>query len=279
MVDVPLGNKTNNIGYIANDTVFEQANALIVTTRNMYQSSSMYARTCYAQGEGADTACGSYLLDTLPYETKFDAPCPFDQKICNSSAVLMDAGPFRTDEHFGINTHAKDAMSLRKQFICAPINAEDYSDGWFVTNTSERFGVGSRVKGYRFGKKPIENDDRAFEEYTTVVAENQIKWGDTYYSLASVSHFQNHTGDKADIFTPIPELQTEDADLSLIHLRNRVSFRNPIKDPFLNSQNCSTDKDKGRLCTSTNTLSFMGCKERYQFCTSDSEGTYLQINT
>lgn len=272
MVDVPFGNKTNNMGNIANDTVFEQANALIVTARNMFQSSSIYSRICYARGEGRDTDCGLYFLDTLPYEAKLDAPCPFDQRICNSSAVLINSGPFRTDEHFGINTLAKDAMSLRKELTCAPINAENYSDGWFTTNTSVIYDVGTRVKGYKLGKKVLEDDDDvAFEEYTAMVAENEIKWGDAYYNLASLSHFQNYTGDKADLFTPIPELQTEDADLSLIYLRNRVSFRNPITDPFLNAQNCSTDKTKGHLCTSTNTLSFMGCNERYQFCTSDNK--------
>jgi hypothetical protein len=271
IVEVPFVNITNN-------TVFEQANALIVTTRNIFRSSSTYTRACYAREEGKETDCRSYILDALPYETRLDAPCSFDQKICNTSAVFMDTGPLQTDEHFGINTLAKDAMSLRKQFMCAPINAEEYSDGWFIANTSELYEAGSLVKGYKFGEKPIEDPgDKTFKEYTITVTEDQIKWGDTRYNLASSSYFQNYTGDKAALFNPIPELQTDDADLSLIYLLSRVSFRNPIKDPFLNSQNCSTVKnealDEVQVCQFTNTLSFMGCKERYQFCTSDNKGT------
>ena len=259
---------------ITDDKMFEKANALIVTTRNGYRSSSIYSRACYANAEGRDTDCGTYVLNALPYESKTDMPCPFDQKVCNVSAISMDTGVLRSDEHFGINTLATDAMSLRKQLTCAPLNGEDYTEGWFQTNQSTVYEAGTWVKGYKFGKNP---DDDPFQDYTTVVAESTVKWGDLRYNLASSSYFQNYTGDKAALFEPIPELQTDDADLSLIYLLSRVKFRNPMTDPFVSAQNCTTVKndalDEVRLCRSTNTLSFMGCKERYQFCTSDGQRT------
>jgi hypothetical protein len=260
---------------ITDDSVFEEANALIVSARNGYRSSSIYSRACYARAEGKDTDCGIYILDALPYETKVDSPCPFDQKICNGGAISMDTGPLRSDAHLGINTLARDAMSIRKQFTCAPLNGEDYTDGWFDTNRSTEYAIGTRVKGYKFGENP---QDDPFREFTTVVAESTVQWGELRYNLASSSYFQNYTGDKAALFVPIPELQTDDADLSLIHLLSRARFRNPINDPFLNAQNCSTVKndalDEVRLCSATNTLSFMGCKERYQFCTADNQRKY-----
>jgi hypothetical protein len=38
-------------------------------------------------------------------------------------------------------------------------------------------------------------------------------------------------------------------------------------DPWFNARNCSVDPILGKACTTTNVLSFLGCQERYQFCT------------
>jgi hypothetical protein len=257
---------------ITNDAAFEQANAQIVSARNGYRSSAIYSSACYARREGKDTNCASYVTDLLPYDTKTNLSCPFDQKICNASAIVMDTGFLQSDKHFGINTLAKDAMSLRKQLTCAPLNGENYTPGWVQTNESTVYPAGTWVKGYKFGPNP---DDDPFKEYTTVVAQSTLKWGDLRYNLASSSYFQNYTGDKAALFVPIDELKTDDSDLSLIYLTNRVQFRHPMSDPFLRADNCTDVKndilDEVRLCSATSTLSFMGCEERYQICTADNK--------
>ncbi|KAF2464785.1 uncharacterized protein BDR25DRAFT_380694, partial [Lindgomyces ingoldianus] len=69
---------------------------------------------------------------------------------------------------------------------------------------------------------------------------------------------------------PIPELQSSDSDFTLIGLINRLAYRTPVEDPWFNAQNLTTWEipSPTDFFTATNVMSFMGCQERYQFCTA-----------
>ncbi|KAF2868539.1 hypothetical protein BDV95DRAFT_580055 [Massariosphaeria phaeospora] len=264
--EVPLTDLTD-------DGIFDAANALVVSTRNGYRRSATYSRSCYAGAEGDTAACKTYVRPSLPYNTTFDAPCPFDAKICDATAAVLDTGFLRSDEHLGINTRPEDAMLLRKALTCVPLAGEEYTDGWMTVNSS-LIPAGIRVKGYKFGDR-IENVGTIdADQYTFVLAELSLQTGGLPYSLGSQSAFQNYSGDQAALFNPIRELQSTDADLSLVSLTNRVSFRVPVLDPWFTAQNCanatSTDTINGTVvCKSNNAFSFMGCQERVQICTAD----------
>lgn len=261
-----------DVDELKDDAVFKQANALIVAARNGYQRSATYARSCYAHREGQRAACGAYMKAALPYRSDSNAACPFSKQICNTSALHMDTEPLRSDEHFGFNTRSEDAILLRKQLTCAPLNGEQYTDGWISVNQSVFFPPGSEYIGYKFGPSPGE-----FPPYTIHLTRRWLEYGDSKYAMASSSYFLNYTGDKATPFDPIAELKPTDADLSLVYLACRAIFRRPVADPFINAQRCNVTS-KGPLagvniCQATNPLSFMGCNERYQLCNSDSSGT------
>ncbi|KAF2255710.1 hypothetical protein BU26DRAFT_407348, partial [Trematosphaeria pertusa] len=77
---------------------------------------------------------------------------------------------------------------------------------------------------------------------------------------------------EATNFEPIPELKSPEADLTIIGLLNKMGYRNPIRDPWFNAQNCTTNNTftvSPEICTATNAITFLGCTERYQFCASD----------
>ncbi|KAF2680089.1 hypothetical protein K458DRAFT_111142 [Lentithecium fluviatile CBS 122367] len=264
--EVPLTNLTD-------DATFAAANALIVSVRNGFRRSATYSRSCYAQAEGSNTACGTYIQAALPYDSNFEAPCPFDVA-CNGSAVVMDTGLLRSDKDFGINTQAKDAMSLRKQVTCAPLAGEKYTDGWLTSNDSLLIPPGEALIGYKFGDLP-QLTAAQLSQYTFRISGTRLQSGDSPYQVASQSFFQNYTGDQASHFDPIPEIRPSDADLSLIALTNRMTYRNPMMDKWFDAQGPLTITDGNLNGTVTyqasNALSFLGCQERYQFCTSDTK--------
>lgn len=85
------------------------------------------------------------------------------------------------------------------------------------------------------------------------------------------SSFANYEGWQQQPFDPIPELVSPTADLHIISLLNRNSYRIPIKDPWFGSENETADAIVGKSYSTTNLLSFLGCQERYEFCTHDKK--------
>ena len=75
-------------------------------------------------------------------------------------------------------------------------------------------------------------------------------------------------------FEPIPELQSNDSDTIIVGLMNRMVYRTAIQDPWYDAQNCSNTTLISALatgCKATNMVSWIGCQERYQFCTHNEE--------
>jgi hypothetical protein len=174
---------------LSDDAVFNAANALIVTARNVFRRSATYSRSCYAHAEGNTTVCGTFVQPALPYNTTRDAPCPFDQKICNASAILMDTGLLHSDEHLGA-----DAMSLRKQLTCVPLAGEKYTDGWKVANdTDDAFEsssgalstpAGMESIGYKFGPQiQTTSSIPSRSNYTFRIPRNFLQGGDLPYNI------------------------------------------------------------------------------------------------
>lgn len=163
---------------IHDDAAFETFNSLVVMTRYRYRQSAAYSRTCYGRMGGNSSICAIFKRRTLPYTISLSEPCPFDKKICNGSAISLDTGLLRSDEHLGINTRPEDAISFRKTLTCAPLAGEQYADGW-----QENPAIANdTMKCYYFG--PILGNDY---EPTFCVSYQWWSRGDQPYNLWSVS--------------------------------------------------------------------------------------------
>jgi hypothetical protein len=86
------------------------------------------------------------------------------------------------------------------------------------------------------------------------------------------SSFVNYEGNQQLPFDPIPELKSSTADVHIVGLVNRNYFRTPISDPWFSSENETYDDPSiGKAYSTTNVGSFLGCQERYEFCTYDNK--------
>jgi hypothetical protein len=163
------------------DATWDTTNALLVMARYRYRKSASYARSCYGQVGGTPAACGIFRELSLPYTISTTTPCPFDEKICNGSAISIDTGFLRSDLHLGINTRPKDSISFRKELTCVPLAGQKYTDGW--KNRTERNGeVISRYIGYEFGSR-IGNSDTLYSNDTFAISDLDFLFGEQSYSL------------------------------------------------------------------------------------------------
>ena len=69
---------------------------------------------------------------------------------------------------------------------------------------------------------------------------------------------------------PIPELQKPDSDVTIASLFTHTSYSGQITDPWFNASDCNAVNRNSTVqsCSPSNTLSFLGCTEQYQFCNS-----------
>jgi hypothetical protein len=174
------------LGDFRDDTIFETANALIVMARYGYRRSVAYSRSCYMQSGGNSTACSTFPRSRLPYTVAGSTPCPFDQSICKGTAITVDTGFLRSDEHLGINTRSDQAMWARKIMTCAPLEGENHTAGW--VSVPMEFNITTlhmpqRVKGYHFGTVPINSSRTSISDYTFLVRDGWLQLGDRPYNL------------------------------------------------------------------------------------------------
>ncbi|PVH95128.1 hypothetical protein DM02DRAFT_691345 [Periconia macrospinosa] len=248
-----------SVDALADEATFENLNSLAVMTRHGYRRSAAYSRSCYAQMGINTTMCSIYKQTTLPLSIRYPAPCPFNENICYGSAISLDTGRIRSDEHLGINTRPEDAISLRKVLTCVPFAGERYS------NASLHPQKNQADTCYYFGQK-------VGSEVPETICASKVSFSG-WYSISSVSAFVSYKGNRATLIEPIPELQSSDSDLTIIDLTNRVAYRKPVDDPWFNARNQSispTGEDM-KVYTATNLMSFIGCQESYQFCTANED--------
>jgi hypothetical protein len=161
------------------DATWDTTNALVVMARYRYRKSATYARSCYGQVGGTLAACGTNFQTALPYNINTSAPCPFDEKICNGSAISIDTGFLRSDLHLGMNTRPEDSISIRKSLTCVPLAGEKYSDGW--KNGTLIAGATVPAKAYQFGPD-VRNENLA--NNTFIIADPAFFAGDQPYYIA-----------------------------------------------------------------------------------------------
>ncbi|KAF2186095.1 hypothetical protein K469DRAFT_777276 [Zopfia rhizophila CBS 207.26] len=260
---------------ITDDAIFESANSLLILAHNGWRKTSTYSRVCYSQSGGNSTVCNIYVRQAIPYNLT-SVPCPFDPKICIGSGIELDPGLIHSDLHLGVNTRSEDRISVRKVLTCAPLAGDNYSDGLQPIPEDVILGVGyppgTLWQGWKFGPSNWSEDTAS--EYTFAIDEPFYKNGDKAYNMIWKTKFLNKRTLTESPFEPIPELQSNNSDTIIVGLMNRMVFRTAVRDPWYNAQNCSNTTLVSALatgCKATNMLSWLGCQERYQFCTHNEE--------
>ncbi|OAG12918.1 uncharacterized protein CC84DRAFT_1227646 [Paraphaeosphaeria sporulosa] len=260
-------------------TKFNTFSALVVMARYGYRRSAGYARSCYAQtSDNSSNACEIYTQPTLPYNVSLSEPCPFSEKVCNGTAMTADMDGLRSDTDLGINTLPESAVTLRQTWTCVPVDAQPYATQWgdadeLHMNISMDGGWNDGVP--RSEKRicyKVGTDETKQTPFLFCITSNALKYGDSSYDIKSATSFVKYNGSYAPIFNPVPELDIQDADVTLMGLISRITYPEAIQDPWFTATNYGNGTNnayKTKGWTATHPRSFLGCRQRYQLCTAD----------
>ncbi|KAJ8105583.1 hypothetical protein OPT61_g10087 [Boeremia exigua] len=276
-----LGFNLTDFYSYSEDQLYEYFNTITVMHRTVLRRSAAYSRSCYGRFGDNSTACGNYLRPTLPYSITRDVPCPFNDKVCNGTALSLDTGALRSDTDLGISTRPGDALSVRKVLTCAPISGESYTDGWRELPPKYGAPPGTQYKGYSFGSTFRYAADSLSSNYTFVALDGPtLPAGKQPYSLTSKSAILDLPFNPVyEPFSPSPDIVSTSADTAIIGLTNRMAYGTAVTDPWFLAENCTKNPlfFPSSLCKAVEQLSFLGCQEQYQFCkagtAASSQGT------
>jgi hypothetical protein len=143
--------------------------AFYVGANIFYNNARQYTRNCYEQsGLLTELGCNISMMPTLDSKINLNDSCPFQDRMCETSAMTLDTGFVDSNDHLGINSPPQNRIQIRKILCCAPILAErDYSTPWTTDSTPPIFpwdasDGGSNVtwKYYNLGPTAVEGFER-----------------------------------------------------------------------------------------------------------------------
>ncbi|KAH7121137.1 hypothetical protein B0J11DRAFT_491058 [Dendryphion nanum] len=243
-----------------------------------------YTKTCYDTVDLAGSAsCKLYTTPKITPIRNNTIPCPFGKNICSiPTGISIDTDIVDSNKHLGINDRPEDRIQFRKVLTCSPILAEEqYSSDWKDDpNESPEFAsLRRKFKTYSIGK-----NNRVKDFDGTWKISNQSLWLRTAgYDLRSLeSYWGYQDSPETSAFSPIPELNTSDSDLTILIIQSTIGYTNEVLDPWFKA----TRKNNSELINSTynyinpfndwasTKISFfpdrinsaLACTEQYQFC-------------
>lgn len=169
---------------------FATFNGLVVMARYGYRRGASYARSCYAQtSDNSSNACEIYTRPTLPYNVSLSEPCPFNDKVCNGTAMMADMDGIRSDTDLGINTAPESAVTLRQTWTCVPVDAQPFATPWGTAdelnmnisssgNWNENIPRDEERMCYKIG-----TDETSTTPYLFCLTKNALKYGDAAYDI------------------------------------------------------------------------------------------------
>jgi hypothetical protein len=264
-------------------TAMPGSDAFYISGRNFFGTCQQYARNCYGQtGLSPSLGCNSLVKPTHDSIVTFNDLCPFQDGVCETSALTLDTGIVDSNDDLGINSTPENRVQFRKVLSCAVIPADrDYSTPWITNSTPPMFpwdpsDGGSDVlwKYYNLGPQSF----LGFERPSTFWTINSTTSYDKFYTMLYVpdpppeansrfhsilSAFINDTLNS--VFEPLPDFNRTDADVMLIAIRNRAIYSNPVLDPVFKATTHRPDSTAA-FYTSDLTTGVIGCIEQYQFC-------------
>lgn len=141
-------------------TALPGADAFYVAAQALYGTARQYSRECYTQAVLlGSTGCNNFIKPTIDSIVRPDDSCPFQDAMCETSALTIDTGLLDSHEDIGINAPQASRIQFRKVLSCAVIPANrKFSSEWTINFTTPIFtwdpqgsGAGVSFKYYRLG--------------------------------------------------------------------------------------------------------------------------------
>ena len=206
--------------------------------------SATYARACYG-GNPVRGQCETFPVPALKYTAADNAPCPFDGKAClggSNSAYQMTTETIDTHQHLGVNAPSWRRLQFKKKTTCSPLVQQRLSsEGSALPGQG---APGDTLLDYGYGA--VGNIRNYTYRYNTHSYIDNFGW--TTWSVQSLAPHDPGNG-----YNPIPQLRTEDADVSIIFVAaNSVRFSEMCDDPvfgahYIDNGDCSEIRH-GRVC-------------------------------
>lgn len=259
------------------DAILAESFAYSNYMNSRFAVAQQHLDVCATSSDG----CDGLVTTSLPY-TKAIAPgtCPFSGSIChpNASTIEFDTGYLSSATQLGLNAPKEDRISFRMQAKCAPLDDARYVTGWHLVNATSdlathevsdaHYGPGvstSRNATFSYSKPNMECSEQA------IVLPYELN---PLVCFAGGSMAENTAN-----FDPIPQLQSSEADTSLIMLMTNSLYRSPVTDPWFTAQLAVNDTNtvcRGHsltVYTRETPLTTIGCTQQWQICNTDSPAT------
>ncbi|KAH7125183.1 hypothetical protein B0J11DRAFT_605443 [Dendryphion nanum] len=253
-------------------------NRYVVSTRKL---ASDYASICYQEDSSSSALCrNTFIKDRLPLKKEF-VDCPFDPSICvrgSKPAPSMDSGFIDSSIDMGMNVRGSDSVQFRQKTDCSVLQMEDRFSIVKAPNTSQPIypelqplesSAGIPRVIVSFGQSillPESNPGIELSNNATFI------FSDNNSSEVALTQRKRSRGGGEGSWTPIPELEREDADTAIISVYlNGNSFTSPVNDPFYSSHR-RMKTDDGDIFLSDFLVGTWGCITQYQFCVARPSG-------
>lgn len=208
--------------------------------------------------------------------------CPFDSTICHpdlDGSILFDTGFLSSGSHLGFNAKSHDRVTFRMAAQCAPLDDAKHSTAWQSIRETDNLpahqaadalygasATNARNATYSVTRQYLECDQRAITPPYSLNSEFALPGGNTSAGTAT--------------FDPISELQSLDADTSLVMLSSIAAYSGPVSDPWFSAQQTVNEtnafclREQKTLYIREQPLTTIGCIQRWQICNTDStQGT------
>ena len=234
------------------------------TTRDTLLAAN-YARACYSETPDP-LQCNVYPVKDIPWTKNQNATCPFTSGTCvygDTAAFQMDTGLIDSHQFLGINAPTSQRLQYRKVSTCAPLHVLKYAKA--VNGSVRNGGMDSdTIIQLFYGSLQL----------TELGLQNWTHSWNMHTSLDDVGYTVSTLLGIADFFggwTPIPDVNRTDADVSLVFLEpNAMRFEEPNDDPvFGASESLNITSSTGELdvwYTPDWVTSVIGCADQHQFC-------------
>jgi hypothetical protein len=187
-------------------------------------AAELYSPYCYRDGV-LPSSCNSYSRPNIKFETEH-ARCPFDDKICATPAISFDSGLLDLNDAFGMNLENANRIRYRRKSTCAVLSLDGYTRLRNATLRDVRAGrpiiPGEQIIEYLYGT--VGNTSKGRIGVSTIGA-NVTRQYTMLHTIARPN--------QAASFTFIPEMQREDADVSLrLTIKGSMNYATPVNDPL-----------------------------------------------
>ncbi|KAF2746629.1 hypothetical protein M011DRAFT_403849 [Sporormia fimetaria CBS 119925] len=188
----------------------------------VFSAADDYAPDCYRNGS-LPSRCGIFSRPKIDFKTE-EVPCPFDAKMCNSSAISLDSGIIDVNDAFGFNFGQSDRLRYRKKTTCSILPLDGYK---VISDVSEETGIPETLRiAFYYGGLDID-PPRNYSWATRMSPNQQVEWN-APFTKVSVTSYANREAP----FQPMPELQRDDGDVTILFVMNAAEYLEPVDDPL-----------------------------------------------